>query len=135
MYSNEQIESILTTKRTQRNAMIDSLVLTNDIKDRTFCMVLYDETQAPLTTDRARLAEFGIDIPDKYTEYSAELLEDILRGYEYLGTKFINHEHLTEEELLEFILDHLLSDSVRDVPPDTTHTEYIDLALVKTTTC
>jgi len=129
MHSNEQIESIISNKRQHRRAMIESLIVNNDNKDYDYWMMHYDFEKAPWTTDRTRLSEFGIDFPVSFESCREELLDDILKGYEYLGIKFCNHEHLSREELLRFILESgLLDEVIRDIPPDTTHKEYIDLS-------
>lgn len=126
MHSNEQIESILSRKRQQRTNWIEALV-SKDNSDPLYCTLLYDSEQAPLTTDRARLEELGIDIPEVYEKFDQELLDNILQGYGYLGIEFVNHTHLTSEEFLQYILKFIINDVIRDVPPDSNHSEYIDM--------
>lgn len=133
--SRAEIEQLHERKRRVRAEAIDRLVADARDKggctDRMYWTIVHDFERAEWTTNLRQLEEIGAcppapsDVGD--TELSLVLWEliDALAG---LGIYLIHTDHLTDRELYERLVLQVLREQVRDLPPDASVHEYIDLS-------
>lgn len=133
--SRAEIEQLHERKRRARAAAIDRLVADARDKggctDRMYWTIVHDFERAEWTTNLQQLEEIGVcppppgDVGD--TELSLVLWEliDALAG---LGIYLLHTDHLTDRELYDRLMLHVLREQVRDLPPDASVHEYIDLS-------
>ena len=133
--SRTDIEQLHERKRRARAEAIDRLVA--DARDRGGCTdrmywtIVHDFERAEWTTNLQQLEEIGVYPPTSGDVGDMELslvlceLIDALAG---LGIYLIHTDHLTDRELYERLTLHVLCERVRDLPPDASVHEYIDLS-------
>ncbi|MBM4101764.1 MAG: hypothetical protein FJ256_05825 [Phycisphaerae bacterium] len=133
--SRAEIDQLHERKRRARAEAIDRLVADARDKggctDRMYWTIVHDFERADWTTNLQQLEEIGVCPPPPgdvgHQELSLVLWEliDALAG---LGIYLIHTDHLSDRELYERLMLHVLREQVRDLPPDASVHEYIDLS-------
>jgi len=127
-------EALLERKRIERTAAIDALVAEAERNGepnlRSYWTMVHDFQQARVTTNLAQLAEIGIEPPPAEgldAEELAAAIDLVARGLAVLGIHLLHTDHLNDAELYRRLLEEILVEPVRDVPPNPEMTEFIDL--------
>jgi hypothetical protein len=96
--------------------------------------IRYDGELAPPTTDRQKFALIGFHLPvDFVPQNEAEAIhfnERAMAAYAMWGDQVVGYEHLSPMRL-SAVLQALMEDPVRMIPPTKDCTQYIDLSLAK----
>jgi len=133
--SRTEIEQLHERKRRARAEAIDRLVA--DARDRGGCTdrmywtLIHDFERAEWTTNLKQLEEIGVYPPTSEDVGDMELslvLWELIDALAGLGIYLIHTDHLTDRELYERLTLHVLRERVRDLPPDSSVHEYIDLS-------
>lgn len=121
-------------KRQTRALAIDRLVADaasrGDCEDRLYWTLIYDFEHAPLTTNLEQLHEVGVHPVCAFLLDDDELVEalgEVTSSLGDLGIFLLHTNHLTDRALYTRLLDHILVEPVRDLPPDSEVHEFIDL--------
>ncbi|MSR45051.1 MAG: hypothetical protein EXS15_06840 [Phycisphaerales bacterium] len=121
-------------KREARTHAIDQLVAQairhDDCTDRLYWTLIYDFEHAPMTTNMAQLAECGVLPPSAESLNDSELhatLWQVIEALSELGIYLLHSNHLTDRALYERLVQQILVEPVRDLPPDAGVHEFIDL--------
>ncbi len=132
--SDPQLSDIFATKRNARSAAIDRLVADaatrDDCNDRLYWTLIYDFEHAPMTTNLSQLEECGLRPAAPNSLDDAELFDSlwlVIAGLGDLGIFLLHTNHLTDRALYERLVDRILVEPVRDLPPDAGVHEFIDL--------
>lgn len=90
--------------------------------------IAYDHEHAPLTTNGAMLRMIGIDPTTTVSDdEAAARVRSIIDGLALWSIYLCGTNHLTDSAMLK-VLDRILADEVRLVPPDGMRSEFLDLA-------
>lgn len=92
--------------------------------DRMSASIEWDAHRAPFTTNREQLEMIGVDP-------TFASLKEIIHGLSKWNIYLTETNHLTREELSDHLLNRVLADKVRMIPPTNEVSEFIDLAGVK----
>jgi len=121
-------------QRQLRNSRIEELVeqavRSGQTADRSYWSLVYDLELAPVTTNRAQLAELGVDAPDPASlqdEALAEALWRIIHGLSNLHTYLLHTDHLSDRQLYERLVATILDEPVREICEGSGGREFIDL--------
>ena len=94
----------------------------------------YDGSMAPIMTDREKFALIGYDFPADFvpaTDDEATLFnERVMAAYAMWGDRIVAYEHFSPKDLSS-VLQKIMQDTVRLVPPTKDCTQYIDLLNAK----
>jgi hypothetical protein len=93
--------------------------------------IVHDFERAEWTTNLQQLEEIGVYPPTSGDVGDMELslvLWELIDALAGLGIYLIHTDHLTDRELYERLTLHVLCERVRDLPPDASVHEYIDLS-------
>jgi len=129
----EEIESLFKRLSETRTKVV------TDIMEKEGCnymtaAIRYDGELAPQTTDRKKFALIGFEFPADYipaTDDEATLFnERVMAAYAMWGDQVVGYEHLSPMRL-SAVLQALMEDPVRMIPPTKDCTQYIDLSLAK----
>lgn len=130
----DDIEERWELKRQSRKEAIDRLIEEasdrGDCTHRMYWTLLYDFEHAPMTTNLGQLEEAGIVLPPAkgLTEDEVqEWLWEAIDGLGDLGIFLLHTDHLDDRGLYSRLVDHILVEPVRDLPPDAGVHEFIDL--------
>jgi len=133
--SRAEIEQLHAQKRRVRAEAIDRLVSeardTGGCTDRMYWTIVHDFERAEWTTNLQQLEEIGIHPPAPGEVGDTELslvLWELIDALADLGISLLHTDHLTDRELYERLMLHVLREPVRDLPPDASVHEYIDLS-------
>lgn len=128
------IEDRWENKRRLRAEAIDRLVYAattrGECTDRLYWTLVYDFEHAPITTNLCQLEEVGwtpcpsIDLTD---DELPDVLQKLAGLLAKLGVYLLHTNHLTDRELYGRLVDQILVEQVRDLPPDAGVHEFIDL--------
>lgn len=136
--SRAEIDELHERKRRDRAEAIDRLVADarerGGCTDRMYWTLVHDFERADWTTNLQQLAEIGVVPPPPSDVGDTELslvLWDLIDALAGLGVYLIHTDHLTDRELYEQLMLHVLCEQVRDLPPDASVHEYIDLSLLR----
>ena len=128
------LEAVFAPKRAAREAGILKRMEAEQAKgnaiDRIEAAMWWDANKAPMTTNLRQLAEIGIELPAPEDTSDGELpglLRRIFDGLALWGTYFTRTNHLSDRELYERLMNNVLSEDVRDIPPSPEMIEFIDL--------
>ena len=128
------IQEKYEAKRKMRHDAIDRFVADavdrGDCADRMYWTLIYDFEHAAMTTNLQQLEEAGVRPQPAQTLNDEELftsLWEIISGLSDLGIFLVHSNHLADRALYERLVDHILVESVRDLPPDSGVHEFIDL--------
>ena len=128
------LEAVFAPKRAAREAGILKRMEAEQAKgnaiDRIEAAMWWDANKAPMTTNLRQLAEIGVTLPAPEDTSDAELpglLRRIFDGLALWGTYFTRTNHLSDRELYERLMNNVLSEDVRDIPPSPEMIEFIDL--------
>ena len=132
--SQMTIQEKYEAKRKMRHDAIDRFVADavdrGDCADRMYWTLIYDFEHAAMTTNLQQLEEAGVRPQPAQTLNDEELLTslwEIISALSDLGIFLVHSNHLTDRALYERLVDHILVESVRDLPPDSGVHEFIDL--------
>lgn len=129
----EEIESLFALMNDCRTAAITQIVKEEKC-DQFTATVRYDTQRAPTITDREKFALIGFEFPADFvpaTDDEATLFnERVMAAYAMWGDKVIAYEHFSPRDLSS-VLQKVMQDTVRLVPPTRDCTQYIDLANAK----
>jgi len=128
------LEPLWESRRMERAAAIDRLIEEasdrGECTDRMYWTLLYDFEHAPLTTNLEQLAEVGFEPPDEAALSDAELTQSLWEMVETLaelGVFLLHTDHLSDRELYRQLVESVLAEPVRALPPDAGVSEFIDL--------
>ena len=111
-------------KKEAREIAIDKLVADatkrNDCTDRFYWMLVHDMENAPMTTNAAQLEDIGIVVKESH-------LWTLINGLADLGVFLLNTNTLTDEEMKSRLINEILVEQVRDLPPTNGVNEFIDM--------
>ena len=111
-------------RKEAREIAIDQLVADatkrNDCTDRFYWMLVYDMENAPMTTNAAQLEDIGIIVKESH-------LWTLINGLADLGVFLLNTNTLTDEEMKSRLINEILTEQVRDLPPSNGVNEFIDM--------
>ncbi len=121
-------------KRRVRQDAIDQLVAEaaarNDCVDRLYWTLIYDFEHAAMTTNLKQLEECGVRPPPAQSMDDAQLFDalwEVIAALGDLGIFLLHSNHLNDRTLYERLVDRILVEPVRDLPPDSGVHEFIDL--------
>lgn len=125
---------IHAAKRKARNDAIDRFVADatarGDCADRLYWTLIYDFEHAALTTNLKQLEESGVRPPAAQSMNDAELFDslwEVISALGELGIFLLHSNHLTDRILYERLVQQILIEPVRDLPPDSGVHEFIDM--------
>ncbi len=101
-----------------------------ECEDRLYWTLIYDFEMAPITTNLAQLEEAGLHPVCAFLldeDDLAEALRHLIATLAELSIFLIHTNHLTDRELYCRLVDQILVEPVRDLPPDAGVHEFIDL--------
>lgn len=133
--AEDEVQAILARRRKARSDAIDAMVAEAKERgrpeDRLYLAMVHDFERAPMTTNRAQLAEIGIEFPphDEVEPSDAEVRRQLWRliyGLERLHVYLLSTDHLDDRQLLARLTTGVLLDEVRDLPPSDDVSEFID---------
>jgi hypothetical protein len=116
-----------------RRARIAELVESAPPEDRDefYWTMIYDLEQAPKTTGRAQLLEFGIvPVPPQELTNPTDLHDELWTVMEALsraGIYLVNTDHLTDSDLYSRLYYRILDEPCQMMPPEAECAEYIDV--------
>ncbi|MSR70159.1 MAG: hypothetical protein EXS17_07430 [Phycisphaerales bacterium] len=129
-----RLTELHSQKRQVRIIAIDRLVADaatrGDCEDRLYWTLIYDFEHAPMTTNLVQLQEAGINPVCAFLLNEDELIEalgQVIATLGDLGIFLLHTNHLTDRELYARLVDFILVEPVRDLPPDAGVHEFIDL--------
>ncbi len=129
-----KLTDLQSHKRQVRTLAIDRLVADaatrGDCEDRLYWTLIYDFEHAPMTTNLEQLNEVGIHPICAFLLDDDELVEalgQVTSTLGELGIFLLHTNHLADRALYTRLLDHILVEPVRDLPPDAGVHEFIDL--------
>ncbi|MDA0213762.1 MAG: hypothetical protein O2875_00180 [Planctomycetota bacterium] len=133
-HSPMSLQEKYEAKRKSRNDAIDQFVSEaverGDCTDRLYWTLIYDFEHASMTTNLRQLEEAGVRPLPAQMLNDEELftsLWELISGLSDLGIFLLHSNHLTDRLLYERLVDHILVEPVRDLPPDSGVHEFIDL--------
>ena len=113
---------MISEKARIRNEKIDALVAQaeskNDCTDRMYWTLIHDFEHAPLTTNLEQLKDAGL---------IWETVDQLAVALGKIGVYLIHTDHLSDSELKDRLVNGILIEPVRDLPPDSGVHEFIDL--------
>ena len=128
------IQEKYEAKRKIRHDAIDRFVADaldrGDCADRMYWTLIYDFEHAAMTTNLQQLEEAGVRPQPAQTLNDEELstsLWELISGLSDLGIFLVHSNHLADRALYERLVDQILIEPVRDLPPDSGVHEFIDL--------
>lgn len=121
MHSRKQIQDLFRTLNSDRRSAIHEMV--NSGYDYIDAAIRYDMELAPLGTNEEMLMSIGVDP-------STDPLEEIIEGMALWGIYLTETNHLTDDELRDYLVNRVFKDTVRIIPPNRDCSEFIDLAPV-----
>lgn len=133
-----EIEAILLRRREARTRAIDALEAEWKSKgrheDRTYLSLVHDFERASMTTNRAQLEEIGVRVPapgaiELPDDEVRRVLWSIIYGLERLHVYLLSTDHLDDRRLLARLVNGVLQDEIRDLPPSEGVSEFIDFGL------
>ena len=133
-----EIEAILSRRREARTRAIDALEAEWKAKgrheDRGYLSLVHDFERASITTNRAQLEEIGVRVPapgelDLPDDEVRRVLWSIIYGLERLHVYLLSTDHLDDRRLLARLVNGVLQDEIRDLPPSESVSEFIDFGL------
>jgi hypothetical protein len=128
-----EIESIFTRLSETRTKVITD-IMGKEGCDYLTAAMRYDGSMAPTTTDREKFALIGYDFPADFvpaTDDEATLFnERVMAAYAMWGDRIVAYEHFSPKDLSS-LLQNIMQDTVRLVPPTKDCTQYIDLLNAK----
>ena len=128
-----EIESLFALMTECRSGAITKIMAEENC-DYLTAAIKYDGSMAPTVTDREKFKMIGYDFPADYipaTDDEATLFnERVMAAYAMWGDKIIAYEHFSPKDLSS-VLQKIMQDTVRLVPPTKDCTQYIDLANAK----
>ncbi|MFM7134903.1 MAG: hypothetical protein ACKO0W_11360 [Planctomycetota bacterium] len=134
----DEIEAILSRRREARTRAIDAIEAEWKAKgrheDRTYLSLVHDFERATMTTNRAQLEEIGVRVPAPGAiglpdDEIRRVLWSIIYGLERLHVYLLSTDHLDDRRLLERLVNGVLQDEIRDLPPSDGVSEFIDFGL------
>ena len=129
----EDIEALFASMAERRTAAITKTMEDENCGYMT-AAIKYDRELAPLTTDREKFQLIGFDFPADYTpatDDEATLFnERVMAAYAMWGDRIVAYEHFSPKDLSS-VLQKIMQDKVRLVPPTKDCTQYIDLLNAK----
>jgi len=121
MHSRKQIQDLFDSLNAARTVSI------NDMVEQGFsyidAAIRYDMESAPLGTNEEMLASIGVDP-------STDSLEEIIDGLSLWGIYLTETNHLTDDEMRDYLVNRVFKDTVRIIPPNRDCSEFIDLSSV-----
>ncbi len=121
-------------QRAERAASIDRLIEEasdrGDCTDRMYWTLLYDFEHAPLTTNLRQLADTGFEPPTVDGLSEVELgtwLWEMIETLGELGVFLVHTDHLGDRELYRRLVEEVLVEPVRSLPPGAGVSEFVDL--------
>ncbi len=130
----EALRRLRERQRRAREARIDALVAEavqrGQPTDRAYWSLVYDLELAPMTTNRAQLAELGVAVPPSASladDALREHLWQVIRGLAELNTFLLHTDHLSDRALYERLADTILDEPVREICDGSGGREFIDL--------
>jgi hypothetical protein len=133
-----EIEAILSRRREARTRAIDAIEAEWKAKgrheDRTYLSLVHDFERASMTTNRVQLEEIGVRVPapgaiDLPDDEVRHVLWSIIYGLERLHVYLLSTDHLDDRRLLERLVNGVLQDEIRDLPPSDGVSEFVDFGL------
>jgi hypothetical protein len=139
------VQKLFARKRAERETRIAQLAAdagkAGRSSERILAAIVYDAEHAPFSTNRAQLAEIGVEVPRAAPGAAGaldglggldprsvhETLWRIIYGLSYLGIFLCGTDHLDDRSLLKVLCTRILEETVRDVPPSADMSEFIDL--------
>ena len=113
---------MISEKARIRNEKIDALVqkaqAENDCTDRMYWTLIHDFEHAPLTTNLEQIKDAGL-------EWTT--VDQLAVCLGKIGVYLIHTDHLSDSELKDRLVNGILIEPVRDLPPDSGVHEFIDL--------
>lgn len=113
---------MISEKARIRNEKIDALVAraeaNNDCTDRMYWTLIHDFEFAPMTTNIEQLKDAGL-------EWTT--VDELATCLGKIGVYLIHTDHLSDSELKDRLVNGILIEPVRDLPPDSGVHEFIDL--------
>jgi hypothetical protein len=129
----EEIESLFALMTECRSGAISKIMAEEDC-DYLTAAIKYDGSMAPTVTDREKFKMIGFDFPADFvpaTDDEATLFnERVMAAYAMWGDRIVAYEHFSPRDLSS-VLQKIMQDTVRLVPPTRDCTQYIDLANAK----
>ncbi|MSR28590.1 MAG: hypothetical protein EXS03_03315 [Phycisphaerales bacterium] len=128
------LDELWEAKRRVRTAAIDRMI--EDASDRGDCTnrlywtLLYDFDHAPMTTNLAQLEEAGVRLPALSELPDSEVglwLWEAVEGLADLCIYLVHTNHLSDRALYQRLVEKILIEPVRDLPPDAGVNEFVDL--------
>ena len=135
----DRAAKVIEKKRSKRGAAIDQLVVVAKAMgrpaERIVAAIIYDSEKAPRSTNRKQLSEIGIEVPKDVSTLTPEevhrFLWSVINGLAMLGVYLTGTNHLNDRALLHILLTCILEEEIRDVPPNSDMSEFIDLTPCK----
>ncbi len=129
-----KLTDLHSNKRLVRTRAIDRLVedatTRGDCEDRLYWTLIYDFEHAPMTTNLEQLSEAGVRPMCAFLldeEALADALDQVTATLAELGIFLLHTNHLTNRALYTVLVERILIEPVRDLPPDAGVHEFIDL--------
>jgi hypothetical protein len=137
----EALARDLDQRRAARRAAIDAIEWDHRSSgkpiDRMTATVLHDTARAPIASNRMQLARIGVRAPSADEDFESrdeawcrEELWRIVYGLASIGVFLLGTDGLDDRGLLAFLSRKVLDEEVRDIPPDDSMSEFIDLTAV-----
>ena len=115
MHDKETMQRLFKSLREKRTRAINALGI-----DPMLGAIIYDHSMAPETTNIKMLEMIGID-----TDLAT--LDEIIEGLAKWEIYLVNTNHLSDEELHNRLLNRILQDPTRLIPPNKEMFEVLDL--------
>jgi hypothetical protein len=129
----EEIESLFALMTECRTGAISKIMAEEDC-DYLTAAIKYDGSMAPTVTDREKFKMIGFDFPADFvpaTDDEATLFnERVMAAYAMWGDRIVAYEHFSPKDLSS-VLQKIMQDKVRLIPPTKDCTQYIDLLNAK----
>ena len=113
---------MISEKARIRNEKIDALVAqaeaNKDCTDRMYWTLIHDFEYAPMTTNIEQIKDAGL-------EWTT--VDELAVCLGKIGVYLIHTDHLSDAELKDRLVNGILIEPVRDLPPDSGVHEFIDL--------
>lgn len=121
MHSQSQISDLFHALNAVRNSAINDMVAEG--MDEVDAAIRYDLSEAPIGTNEEMLKAIGIDP-------AVAPLVDIIEGLSKWNIYLDETNHLNDEELRNYLVNTVLKDQIRIIPPNPDMIEWVNLGSV-----
>ncbi|MDA0803519.1 MAG: hypothetical protein O2819_07180 [Planctomycetota bacterium] len=128
--------NVLEQRRKERERAIDGLlaeaVASGGTQDRMYWTLVWDLEMAPVTTNAAQLAEIGYEPvePEELDDGAIPAaLGELIKHMATIGVYLMHTDHLTDRELYTRLVDSILEEQIRDLPPSPEVVEWVDMSM------